>query len=209
MMSDHSSDPSGSSGSSGSRGATPSSGQTSPADGYCRIEQVAARTGLTKRTLRYYEEIGLLPPPTRTEGGYRLYSEQDIAHLELIKRLRDLLGFSLAEIRELADAEEERQVLRAGFAQETNPAARLTRLQRANELTERQLRLVDEKLAGLREMRADLQARLDRYVGIRAELEAKLAEGAGSAGTTNGTTNGGVDASDDTSTPPASPASEA
>ena len=65
---------------------------------YQRIEQVAARTGLTKRTLRYYEEIGLLPPPTRTEGGYRLYSEADVQQLERIKRLKDLLGFSLAEI---------------------------------------------------------------------------------------------------------------
>src|SRR6476661_4626578 len=64
-------------------------------DGYYRIEQVAARTGLTKRTLRYYEEIGLLPPPTRTEGNYRLYSAADIARLERIKRMRDLLGFSL------------------------------------------------------------------------------------------------------------------
>ena len=79
---------------------------------YQRIEQVAARTGLTKRTLRYYEEIGLLPSPTRTEGGYRLYSEADVQQLERIKRLKDLLGFSLAEIREMADAEEQRQHVR-------------------------------------------------------------------------------------------------
>src|SRR6185437_16398876 len=78
-----------------------------------RIEQVAARTGLTKRTLRYYEEIGLLEPSTRTEGGYRLYREADIEHLERIKRLRDLLGFSLAEIREIAEAEEQREQVRA------------------------------------------------------------------------------------------------
>ena len=84
-----------------------------------RIEQVAARTGLTKRTLRYYEEIGLLPPPTRTEGGYRLYSEADVQQLERIKRLKDLLGFSLAEIREMADAEEQRQHVREAWQQET------------------------------------------------------------------------------------------
>src|SRR5215831_11301903 len=82
-------------------------------DGFWRIEQVSARTGLTKRTLRYYEEIGLLAPPTRTEGGYRLYSEADIQHLQRIKRLRDLLGFSLKEIREIAEAEEEREQVKA------------------------------------------------------------------------------------------------
>ena len=68
--------------------STPAS--TTPPDGYLRIEQVSARTGLTKRTLRYYEEIGLLAPPTRTEGGYRLYSQDDIQHLERIKRLKDV-----------------------------------------------------------------------------------------------------------------------
>ncbi|MGZ3608756.1 MAG: helix-turn-helix domain-containing protein, partial [Ktedonobacteraceae bacterium] len=59
------------------------------------IEQVSARTGLTKRTLRYYEEVELLPPTGRTEGNYRRYSEEDIQRLERIKKLRDLLGFSL------------------------------------------------------------------------------------------------------------------
>ena len=146
-----------------------------PTDGYFRIDQVAARTRLTKRTLRYYEEIGLLAPPTRTEGGYRLYSEQDIQHLELIKRLRDLLGFSLAEIRELAEAEEERQQLRAVSQQETDPRARLATLNRSTELTERQLKIVEEKLVGLQEMRATLLARLERHAQRRAEYEAQIA----------------------------------
>src|SRR6266516_2737315 len=70
------------------------------------IEQVAARTGLTKRTLRYYEEVGLLPPTGRTGSNYRRYNEEDIQRLERIKKLRDLLGFSLADIRELLDAED-------------------------------------------------------------------------------------------------------
>src|SRR6266576_6327536 len=72
------------------------------------IEQVAARTGLTKRTLRYYEEVGLLPPTDRTEGNYRRYSEADVKRLDKIKKLRDLLGFSLADIREIMEAEDER-----------------------------------------------------------------------------------------------------
>jgi len=158
----------------------PTSGQQ-PADGYFRIEQVAARTGLTKRTLRYYEEIGLLAPPTRTEGGYRLYSEQDIQHLELIKRLRDLLGFSLAEIREMAEAEEERQQLRAASHQETDPQARLAGLNRSSELTRRQLAIVEEKLAGLHEMRANLEARLGRHALLRAELDERIAQEAAQA----------------------------
>ena len=142
-------------------------------DDYFRIEQVSARTGLTKRTLRYYEEIGLLAPPTRTEGGYRLYSDADIQQLQRIKRLKDLLGFSLAEIREIAEAEEEREQVRAAWEHETSPLARLAWLDRVEELTQRQLALVDEKLAGLHEMRDNLRNRLNRYEQRRAELRAK------------------------------------
>ena len=76
------------------------------------IEQVATRTGFTKRTLRYYEEVGLLPPTGRTEGNYRRYSEADVELLERIKNLRELLGFSLADIREIIVAEDERGAIK-------------------------------------------------------------------------------------------------
>src|SRR5438128_9345764 len=86
---------------------------------YYTIEQVAARTGLTKRTLRYYEEVGLLPPTGRTEGNYRRYSETDIQRLDRIKKLRDLLGFSLADIREIMQAEDERGQIKVAYRHET------------------------------------------------------------------------------------------
>src|SRR5579859_7040413 len=98
------------------------------------IEQVAARTGLTKRTLRYYEEVGLLPPTNRTEGNYRRYSEADIQRLERIKKLRDLLGFSLADIRELLDAEDERGLIKVAYRHETEATAKIAQLDRADEL---------------------------------------------------------------------------
>jgi DNA-binding transcriptional MerR regulator len=141
---------------------------------YARIEQVAARTGLTKRTLRYYEEIGLLAPPTRTEGGYRLYSEADVAQLERIKRLRDLLGFSLAEIREIAQAEEQQAQVRAAWANEHDPRTRLVWLEKIEALTRRQLELVEEKIAGLHEMRTNVQHRLEGHRRKRAELNAEI-----------------------------------
>lgn len=148
----------------------PASARTVAGEDFVRIEQVAVRTGLTKRTLRYYEEIGLLAPPTRTEGGYRLYSETDIQQLERIKRLKDLLGFSLSEIREIARSEEERAQIREAWKQDTDPHSRLARLDRSDELLLLQLRLIDEKLAGLQEMRAGLQAKLDAHIPTRNEL---------------------------------------
>lgn len=146
---------------------------------YVRIEQVAARTGLTKRTLRYYEEIGLLAPPSRTEGGYRLYSERDVQELERIKRLKDLLGFSLKEIREMARAEEEREHVRAAWARETDPHARLEWVSRLEKQSKRLMQLVEEKQAGLAEMHRNLLARYERQRALRAELEAQLGESSG------------------------------
>ncbi|MBO0794177.1 MAG: MerR family transcriptional regulator, partial [Ktedonobacteraceae bacterium] len=127
------------------------------------IEQVASRTGLTKRTLRYYEEVGLLPPTDRTGGNYRRYSEADIQILERVKELRDLLGFSLSEIRELLDVEEERGQIKLAFRQETDAEAKIAQLERSDELIHRQLELVDQKINGLQQMRATLLARLERH----------------------------------------------
>ena len=149
-------------------------GTSSGSGEYLRIEQVALRTGFTKRTLRYYEELGLLAPPTRTEGGYRLYSPEDVAHLVRIKRLKDLLGFSLKEIREIAQAEEEREHVAEAWRRETNPQARLAWLDQVEGLTRRQLQMVEEKLAGLEEMRHNLLARLERYEQRRAEERSRL-----------------------------------
>ncbi|MGY1707702.1 MerR family transcriptional regulator [Geodermatophilus sp. SYSU D00697] len=65
-----------------------------------QIGQVAERTGLSLRTIRFYEESGLVVPTARSEGGFRLYSSEDVARLEVVKRMKPL-GFSLEEMREL------------------------------------------------------------------------------------------------------------
>jgi DNA-binding transcriptional MerR regulator len=65
-----------------------------------QIGQVAQKTGLSVDAIRFYEKEGLLPPPARTEGGYRLYQQHEVADLEFIQKAQQL-GFSLNEIREL------------------------------------------------------------------------------------------------------------
>jgi MerR family transcriptional regulator, copper efflux regulator len=71
-----------------------------PRSGLMQIGQVAERTGLSLRTIRFYEEEGLVVPTARTDGGFRLYSADDLARLEVIKRMKPL-GFALEEMREL------------------------------------------------------------------------------------------------------------
>lgn len=64
------------------------------------IGELAERTGLSLRSIRHYDEVGLLPPSSRSEGGFRVYSEADYARLLQIMRMKPL-GFSLDEIAEL------------------------------------------------------------------------------------------------------------
>jgi DNA-binding transcriptional MerR regulator len=68
-----------------------------------QIGEVADRVGLSLRTVRYYEEQGLLAPETRTSGGFRLYAEEQVHRLALIKQMKPI-GFTLQEMRELLDA---------------------------------------------------------------------------------------------------------
>ena len=134
------------------------------------IEQVASRTGFTKRTLRYYEEVGLLPPTGRTEGNYRRYSEADIERLERIKNLRGLLGFSLNEIRELLEAEDEREQIKVAYQHETEALAKIAQLDRADEIIHAQLHMIEQKIAGLEQMRATLQTKLEQHKQKRNQL---------------------------------------
>lgn len=66
------------------------------------IGAVAERTGLSLRTLRHYDEVGLLRPSGRSEGGFRLYTEVDVDRLVLIRRMKPL-GFTLEEMADLLD----------------------------------------------------------------------------------------------------------
>lgn len=70
-----------------------------------RIGEVTARTGLSLRTVRYYEEVGLVVPSGRTDGGFRLYTEADLARLLVVKVLKPL-NFTLEEMRDLLETKD-------------------------------------------------------------------------------------------------------
>jgi MerR family copper efflux transcriptional regulator len=64
------------------------------------IGEIADRTGLSLRTIRHYDDVGILPADSRTEGGFRLYTDDDVERLLLIRRMKPL-GFTLEEMQEL------------------------------------------------------------------------------------------------------------
>ena len=139
-----------------------------------RIGKVAERLGVTTRTIRYYEELGLLGSGTdRSKGAHRLYGEGDIARLQEVLRLRDLLGLSLESIVDLAQAEEARAALRDEWEHDPSDADRRRIIETATPIIERQLALVSERQKTLAQFAKDLKERLKLIAEIRAELESK------------------------------------
>ncbi len=139
--------------------------------GALQIGEVAQRTGVTQRTLRFYEEKGLLRPPSRMDGGFRLYSEEDVKRVEHIRRLQDLLGISLADIKEMVDADEVLRELRSQYRPESAIAEKRNQLEKATAVTEAQFAIVKQKTEQMREMETQLTERLRLFTRWKQELD--------------------------------------
>lgn len=135
----------------------------SPAGAFLQIGEAADRAQLTQRTLRYYEEKGLLRSPTRMDGGFRLYSEEDMERIDRIRQLKDLLGFSLAEIKEMLEFDDVRLQVKAEWRREADSAEKAAKIRASRDATAQQLSLLDAKMTKMAEMRARLEERLQKY----------------------------------------------
>jgi DNA-binding transcriptional MerR regulator len=136
-----------------------------------RIGEVAARTGTTPRTIRYYEEIGLLPEAgERPSGAHRLYDEADVERLQEVLRLKEVLGVSLDELRELVAAERARSALRTEWRSGTADATRQREiLEEALGHAEHQLELLAHRRAEITQLERELEEK-------RRAIRARLAE---------------------------------
>ena len=108
-------------------------------NGMMKIGELANATGLTTKTIRYYELNRLLEEPQRTDSGYRLYDSEDVERLEFIKKAKSL-GLSLEEIRDILILHEQRQA----------PCVHVLAL------LDRKLEQVDNMISKLDEFRRDL-----------------------------------------------------
>ena len=122
-----------------------------------RIGELAELTGTTARTIRYYEEIGLLDGAAdRGQGKHRCYTQADVDRVREIVRLRDLLGLSLEQLSKLLDAESARAELRREYHQTDAPAARLSILEQALGHIATQLELVRGRKHQLQQLEREL-----------------------------------------------------
>jgi DNA-binding transcriptional MerR regulator len=136
-----------------------------------RIGEVAERAETTVRTVRYYEEVGLLPGSAdRAHGEHRSYSEADVERLREILQLKELLNLSLEQLRGLVEAEEARAAIREQYRSATEAAERERLLVAAAGHLDRQLALIRNRRAALGELEERLAERRERVAERLAEL---------------------------------------
>jgi DNA-binding transcriptional MerR regulator len=138
-----------------------------------RIGDVARLVGTTPRTIRYYEEIGLLAEtPARPSGQHRLYTQAEVERLREVMRLKDLLGVSLDELKTLLTAEEARAEVRAQLQRDdVDPDRRHELLGEALGHIERQLELVRHRAGELAKLEHELRETRGRVRRKLRELE--------------------------------------
>jgi DNA-binding transcriptional MerR regulator len=144
-----------------------------------RIGDVARLVGTTPRTIRYYEEIGLLAEaPARLSGKHRIYTNPEVERLREVMRLKELLGVSLEELKTLLTAEEARAEVRAQLRRDdVHPGRRRELLTEALGHLDRQLELVRHRAVELAKLQDELGATRKRVRRKIRELDAH-AEGA-------------------------------
>ncbi|MFL5820917.1 MAG: MerR family transcriptional regulator [Solirubrobacteraceae bacterium] len=141
-----------------------------------RIGDVARAVDTTTRTIRYYEEIGLLGPADRPAGGHRAYAESDVERLREIIRLKRLLGVSLEELKQLVEAQDARAALRAEWRRGARPLRRRDILTEALGHIDSQLTLVRRRRREIERLEDELTSRRRRLRGLLRELDERRSE---------------------------------
>jgi MerR family transcriptional regulator, repressor of the yfmOP operon len=149
-----------------------------PATTPLRIGDVARLAGTTPRTIRYYEEIGLLPEvASRPSGQHRTYTEAEVERLREAMRLKSLLGVTLEELKTLLSAEEARAMVRAQLRRDdVDPERRRELLGEALGHLDRQLELVEHRAAELAKLERELCETRKRVRSKLRELDGAPAE---------------------------------
>lgn len=128
-----------------------------------QIEEIARRSGLSKRTIRYYEEMGLLPPLGRSEGGYRLYTDRHLERLTQIVAARESLGLSLQQVHEFVTLVEQVDAS-VEVVRETPEPHRRESLTTLLGLLDRQKTLIAEQRAKIQALEAATDERRRRVL---------------------------------------------
>jgi DNA-binding transcriptional MerR regulator len=130
-----------------------------PKENLLPIGKVAEKLNTTTRTVRYYEELGLITPFKKTPSSQRLYTAQDVEKIIRIKELHNLMGFKLSEIKTLLEIEDRLSRLKENY--------------RLTSSTEKQLNLIKEALDLYNQLIAQVDSRITQIQQFKSELQKK------------------------------------
>ena len=133
-------------------------GDDQETNGLLKIGAVAARLGISERTLRYYEEVGLLHPHLHDPGTSRRYCDADVERVQRIRELQALMGFNLEEIRRFVAAEDRLRLLREQFRKSDDD----------------QQHVLEEAGEVLMDLRAEVEAKIEALTGFRELLDIRI-----------------------------------
>jgi DNA-binding transcriptional MerR regulator len=139
-----------------------------------RIGEAAKLCGVTTRTLRYWEEIGLLAPSEQRHGTERVYSGPEVERAQRIRELQELLGFSLAEIRVVLDTEDVLDELRSAYKANARPELQRRLLANAMKANDKLVARLDDTLARVKAFRDERVAKARRMRARAAELDDEI-----------------------------------
>ncbi|WHY71079.1 MerR family transcriptional regulator [Fictibacillus enclensis] len=124
---------------------------------WIKIDEAAKITGITKRAIRYYEEIGLIQPPERSDGQVRLYTDEDIKQLKRVVDAKEVLGFSLQELQHFLTIKE-----RVLEHKDQYESTKDTTIQQSE---------LEEIAVGLKEQEKMLQQKMEKMKSFQGELK--------------------------------------
>ncbi len=124
------------------------------------IGVAACRAGVSERTLRYYEQLGLVTPAAHSPGGSRRYGEAEIERVQRIRELQELLGLNLEEIRALLERDDRRAVLKVAWESSDDPTVRRA--------------ILEEAIAANAGLRERLAVKRDRIDAVIIDLDERL-----------------------------------
>ena len=135
---------------------------------------MAKLCGVTTRTLRYWEEIGLLAPSEQRHGSERVYSGSEVERAQRIRELQALMGFSLAEIRVVLETEDVLDELRSAYKANARPELQRRLLANAIEANDKLVARLDDTLARVKAFRDERVAKAERLRARAAELDGEI-----------------------------------
>jgi len=148
---------------------------TGGAEPTLRIGEVAKLCGVTTRTLRYWEEIGLVAPSEQRHGTERVYASSEVERAKRIRELQSIMGFSLAEIRAVLETEDVLDKLRHAYRAHARPELRRRLLTDAMEANDKLVARLDDTLERIKAFRDERVAKAARLRVREAELDTEIA----------------------------------